>query len=58
MYLCEMRKSFIKIPTLILLSEVINIDFWQIWYFHAKGTGWLGLEFSIIFMRTLGRFDM
>ena len=21
------------------ISEVINIDFWQIWYFDVKGTG-------------------
>ena len=39
-------------------SEVINIDFWPIWHFDVKGTGWVGLEVSIIFMRTVGRFDM
>ena len=41
-----------------LISEVVNIDFWQIWYFEVKGTGWVGLELSIIFMETVGRFDM
>ena len=40
------------------ISEVVNIDFWQIWYFEVKGTGWVVLELSIIFMETVGRFDM
>ena len=42
------------------ISEVINIDFQQIWYFDVKGTGWVGLELeiSIIFMQSLGRFQM
>ena len=59
MHLCEVKKSFIKIPTLILY-EVINIDFCQIWHFDVKGTGWVGLELelSIIFTLTLGKFDM
>ena len=26
------------------MSEVINIDFWQIWHFDVKSTGWVGLE--------------
>ena len=40
------------------ISEVINIDFWQIWHFDVKDTGWVGLELSIIFMQTVGRFDI
>ena len=40
------------------MSELMNIDFWQIWHFDVKGTGWVGLELSIIFMRTVGRFNM
>ena len=24
--------------------KVININFWQIWYFDIKDTGWLGLQ--------------
>ena len=31
----------------------MNINFWQILHFDVKGTGWLGLELSII----VGRFD-
>ena len=40
------------------MCEVINIDFWQIWHFDVKGTGCVGLEPSIIFMQTVGRFNM
>ena len=40
------------------MSEVINIDFWQIWHFDVKGTGWVDLERSIIFTQTVARFDM
>ena len=42
------------------ISEVVNIDFWQIWHFNVKGVGWVGLELeiSIIFMQSLGRFQM
>ena len=58
MHLCERKKSFIKISTLVFISEVINIDFWQIWHFGVKGTGWVILELCIIFMQTEGRFDM
>ena len=38
----------------------MSINFWQIWHFDVKGTGWVGLELelSIIFMQTLERFDM
>ena len=39
MYLSERK---IKIPTVIFISEVINIDFWQIWHFDAKVTGKVG----------------
>ena len=39
------------------MSELMNIDFWQIWHFDEKGTGWVGLELSITFMRTVGRFN-
>ena len=40
------------------ISEVINIDFRQIWHFDLKGTRWVGLELSIIFMQTVGSFNM
>ena len=40
------------------ISEVVNIDFWQIWHFDVKGTGWVVLELSIIFMQIVRRFDM
>ena len=42
------------------ISEVVNIDFWQIWHFNVKGAGWVGLELEIgiIFMQSLGRFQM
>ena len=29
----------------------------QIWHFDVKGTAWVGLELSIIFMQIVGRFD-
>ena len=28
--------------------KAINIDVWQIWHFDVKGTGWVGLQLSII----------
>ena len=40
------------------ISEVINIDFRQIWHFDMKGTGWVGLERCIIFTQTMWSFDM
>ena len=52
MHLCQRKKSFIKIP------EFININFSQIWHFAVKGTGWVGLELSINFRQTVGRFNM
>ena len=52
MHLYEIKNSFIKIP------EAININFWLIWQFDVKGTGWVGLELSIIFMQNVGRLDM
>ena len=30
------------------ISEVINIDFWQIEHFDVKGTGWMGLQRRVI----------
>ena len=35
------------------LSEVINIDFWQIFHIHVKGTGQVGLEISAILTQTV-----
>ena len=58
MHLCERKKSFIKNLYTNFISEVIDIDFWQIWHFDGKGTGWVGLELSIILTRTVERFDM
>ena len=40
------------------ISEVINIDFWQIWYFDVKDTVWVGLQLSAILMQTVGRFNI
>ena len=40
------------------ISEVVNIDFRQIWHFDVKGTGWVGLKLSVILRQTVGRFDM
>ena len=59
-YLCTCVKER-KAPSKFLpnfVSGVINIDFWKIWHFDVKGTGWVGLELSIIFMQTMGRFYM
>ena len=36
-------KSFTIFHKLILYFEVINIDFWQVWHFDVKDTGWVGL---------------
>ena len=36
----------------------MNIDFWQIWHFDVSGTGWVGLELSVILTQTVGRFDV
>ena len=33
--------------------KVININFWQIWNFDVKGTGWLGLQLIASFWRKL-----
>ena len=51
MNLCERKKSFIKLPTLILYQKLGNFwqifgSFWQIRHFGA--TGWMGLELSFI----------
>ena len=43
MHLCQRKKSFIKIPTLIC---------------EVKGTVWVGLEHNVISTETVGRFDM
>ena len=40
------------------IFEVIKIDFWQIWFFDIKGTGWVGLQLSVILTLTVRRFDM
>ena len=40
------------------VPEVININFPQIWDFEVKGTGWVGLELSVILAQTVGRLDM
>ena len=55
-YLCtcvKERKASLKFLHKFY-TEVMNINFWQILHFDVKGTGWLGLELSII----VGRFDM
>ena len=40
------------------MSQVISIHFRQIWHSDVMGTGWVGLELSIILTQTVGRFDM
>ena len=54
--MCE-RKKASKNPYTNFISEVINIDFQQIWHFDVKGTWWVGLELTIIFMQAMGRFN-
>ena len=56
MHLCERKKSFIKMPTLILYLKLQALVYLQIWNFDV--TGWVGLERSFILMQTAGRFDM
>ena len=58
MHLRERKKSFIKIPTLILYLKLQTLFFWQIWHYGVKGTGWVGLELSIIFTPTKERFHI
>ena len=59
MHLCERKKNFIKIPTLILyLKFYLNIDFRLICHFDVKGTRLVGLEVSVILTQTVGKFDM
>ena len=40
---------------LFMQFEAINIDFWHFLHFGIMGTGWVGLQLSVILM---GRFDM
>ena len=40
------------------IFEVININFWEIQHFDAKGTDWVGLQLSVILTQTVGRFEM
>ena len=40
------------------ISEVINIDFQEIYHFDVKDEGWVGLKFSVILILIVGRFDM
>ena len=53
MRLCERKKNFIKTLYTNFISKFINIDFWQICHFDVKGTGWVGLELTIIFTQTV-----
>ena len=53
MRLCERKKNFIKTLYTNFISKFINIDFWQICHFDMKGTGWVGLELTIIFTQTV-----
>ena len=55
MHFCERKESFIKILSLILYMK---FRFLAMWYFDVKGTGWVGLELTIIFTETVGRFSM
>ena len=56
--LCERKESFIIFATVHLFYEVININFWQIWNFDVKYTGWVGLQLSVILTQTVGRFNI
>ena len=49
MGLYQRKKNFIEFP------EVITIDFPQIRHFELKGTGWVGLELSVILTQTVGK---
>ena len=51
MHFCEIKKSFI-------VFEVININFWEIWYFDIKDTGWVDLQLRVILTQIVGRFNM
>ena len=58
MHLYERKKSFIKIPTLILYLKLQKsiFGFWILTW-RVMG-GWVGLELSIIFTQTVARFNM
>ena len=56
--MCERKKSFTKNFYTNFIFEVINIDFWHIWHFDGKGTGWVDVELSVILAQTVLRFDM
>ena len=58
MHLYERKKSFIKIPTLILYLKLQKsiFGFWILTWRVMRG--WVGLELSIIFTQTVGRFNM
>ena len=43
MHLCERKKSFIKIPTLILYLKLKALIFGRFGIFDVKSTGWVGL---------------
>ena len=58
MRLCQRKKSFIKIPTLIIYLKLQTLIFLQIWHFEVTRTGWVGLELSAILSKTVGRFDI
>ena len=49
------RKASLNFPQQF---EFINIDLWEIWHFDVKGTGWVGLQLSVILTQTVGRLDM
>ena len=59
-YLCtcvKERKASLNFYT-NLISEVIDIDFQQIWYFDVKNFGWQGMELSVILTQTVGIFHI
>ena len=58
LFMCERKKSFTKNFYTNFIFEVINIDFWHIWHFDGKGTGWVDVELSVILVQTVLRFDM
>ena len=53
-----MKERKTSLNFLHFIFEAINMGFRQIWHFDVKGTGWVGLQLSVILTQTVGRFDM
>ena len=49
--LCRKKLHYISGTNFIF--EVINMNFWQIWHFDVRDTGWVGLQLRIILKTNL-----